>query len=434
MAEMTTSGAAIGAAARRTLDRQHLMRLADGLAVALAVSLPWSTSATSILAALWILTVLPTLKAVELRQVLLTPAGGLPVLLCLLAILGMTWANVPFAERIGGIGSFGKLLVIPLLMIHFRRSDAAKWVTLGFVCSCAALLVVSWMLYALPGLSWRGNTPGVPVKNYSSQADMFTIAIFIVAAIALYLWRTGRLRLAVTYGLSTLAFLANILYIAPTRTALVAFTVLLGVFGLKKFSWKAAIAMLVLLIAIGAAAWPSAQFLQVKVGTFLTELDLYRTENVRTSAGERLEFWKKSVGFIADAPVIGHGTGSILDQFRNSVSGIDGASSIASANPHNQVLAVGIQLGFVGIAALLAMWMCHLVLFRGEGLAAWIGLVIVIQNLVGSLFNSELFDFTQGWAYVIGVGVAGGAVMRAGLQPAPNTASSKQPSAPTGAI
>jgi O-antigen ligase len=206
------------------------------------------------------------------------------------------------------------------------------------------------------------------------------------------------------------------------------------VFGLKKFSWKAAIAMLVLLIAIGAAAWPSAQFLQVKVGTFLTELDLYRTENVRTSAGERLEFWKKSVGFIADAPVIGHGTGSILDQFRNSVSGIDGASSIASANPHNQVLAVGIQLGFVGIAALLAMWMCHLLLFRGEGLAAWIGLVIVIQNLVGSLFNSELFDFTQGWAYVIGVGVAGGAVMRAGLQPAPNTASSKQPSAPTGAI
>jgi hypothetical protein len=45
-------------------------------------------------------------------------------------------------------------------------------------------------------------------------------------------------------------------------------------------------------------------------------------------------------------------------------------------------------------------------------LIAWIGLVIVVQNIVGSLFNSHLFDFAQGWSYVIGVGVAGGAVSR----------------------
>jgi hypothetical protein len=38
--------------------------------------------------------------------------------------------------------------------------------------------------------------------------------------------------------------------------------------------------------------------------------------------------------------------------------------------------------------------------------------VIVTQNIVGSLFNSHLFDFTQGWLYVIGVGVAAGAVQR----------------------
>ena len=48
-------------------------------------------------------------------------------------------------------------------------------------------------------------------------------------------------------------------------------------------------------------------------------------------------------------------------------------------------------------------------LFRGEGLAAWAGTVIVVQNIVSSLFNSHLFDFTQGWSYVVGVGVAAGA-------------------------
>ena len=56
-------------------------RIADGLAVAVAVSLPWSTSATSILVVLWLLALIPTLDWANVRRELLTPAGGLPVLL-----------------------------------------------------------------------------------------------------------------------------------------------------------------------------------------------------------------------------------------------------------------------------------------------------------------------------------------------------------------
>jgi hypothetical protein len=39
--------------------------------------------------------------------------------------------------------------------------------------------------------------------------------------------------------------------------------------------------------------------------------------------------------------------------------------------------------------------------------------MVVLQNVVSSLFNSHLFDFHEGWMYVIGVGVAGGMVLRA---------------------
>lgn len=72
------------------------------------------------------------------------------------------------------------------------------------------------------------------------------------------------------------------------------------------------------------------------------------------------------------------------------------------------------------------MWIGHLFVFRersdveegrtGQSLArenlAWIGLVVVLQNIVSCLFNSHLFDFTQGWTYVFGVGVAAGALAR----------------------
>ena len=57
------------------------------------------------------------------------------------------------------------------------------------------------------------------------------------------------------------------------------------------------------------------------------------------------------------------------------------------------------------------MWAWHLLMFRGEGLVAWIGLLVVVQNIFTSLFNSHIFDFHEGWMYVLGVGVAGGMVL-----------------------
>ena len=36
----------------------------------------------------------------------------------------------------------------------------------------------------------------------------------------------------------------------------------------------------------------------------------------------------------------------------------------------------------------------------------------MVQNIVSSLFNSHLFDFTSGWLYVFGVGVVGGMALR----------------------
>ena len=106
--------------------------------------------------------------------------------------------------------------------------------------------------------------------------------------------------------------------------------------------------------------------------------------------------------------MIGHGTGSMPDLFRRAAAGESGAQAVTSVNPHNQFFAVAIQLGLVGGAILIAMWIAHLALFRGSGLVAWLGIVIVVQNVVSSLFNSHLFDFLHGWLYVFGVGVVGG--------------------------
>ena len=58
------------------------------------------------------------------------------------------------------------------------------------------------------------------------------------------------------------------------------------------------------------------------------------------------------------------------------------------------------------------MWLVHLLLFRGESLESWIGLLVVVQNIFTSLFNSHISDFHEGWMYVLGVGIAGGMVLK----------------------
>jgi hypothetical protein len=40
-------------------------------------------------------------------------------------------------------------------------------------------------------------------------------------------------------------------------------------------------------------------------------------------------------------------------------------------------------------------------------------LLVAVQNIFTSLFNSHISDFHEGWMYVLGVGIAGGMVLKA---------------------
>jgi O-antigen ligase len=405
----------IGKSWAPNINRERIAWVADSIAIALAVSLPWSTSATGILVVLWIIAFVPALDKKSLQRVLLTPAGGIPVLLWALGVVGMLWADVPLAERWNGVESFLKLLVIPLLMIQFQRSERARWVVVGFLLSCGALLVISWAMFLFPDFPRPAQKAiGVPVKDYISQSAMFIICIAVLIELAFNAWQKARFDIAVAYVVFAIAFLANIIFIATSRTAFVVLPILLLLFGYKRVGLKGVVGLLAVSVVLTAAAWPFSASMQNRVTSFLQEVHDYRIECKLTSAGERLAFWKVSLEIIGKAPVIGHGTGTIRDEFSRSATAEDCESTARSANPHNQMLAVAIQLGLVGAIALCAMWIAHLLLFRGEGLTAWVGMAVVVQNIVGSLFNSHLFDFTHGWGYVIGVGIAGGVMLRNG--------------------
>lgn len=391
-------------------------RFSDIMVAAVAASLPWSTSATGILIVIWIVSLIGVLKPADIRAELRTPAGALPVVLWMLAALSLLWSDASWADRLEGFNPYYKLLAIPILMAQFRRSANVMWVLGAFLIASLALMVVSWALVLLPGLTWRGKvaapglppTPGVPVKDYISQAGMFTLCVFGLLWAAADNWNNSRARW-IGLGLAA-AFLGNCIYVATSRTALIVIPVLLALFALKRCTGKQIVAVAVVGVLMVGMAWASSPYLRDRVDSVRVEVDNYFSEAVphETSAGQRLEFWRKSLRFMAQAPMIGHGTGSVKQLFDASNVGQSGIAASVTANPHNQTLMTGIELGVVGIVVLYLMWISHLLLFTQNSLFGWIGFAVVTQNIVSSLVNSHLLDFTQGWLYVFGVGVLGG--------------------------
>ena len=392
------------------LDRAFFVRLAEWLALGVAVALPWSTSATGICIAAWLVVLLPTLDRAALRRELMSAAGGLPVVLWCLGVLGTLWADVGWQDRLAGLGSFHRLLVIPLLLAQFRSSKNGIYIVCGFFVSSVIVLIASYALVLAAPTWWKGVN-GVPVHDSIFQSSEFLICGFgALGYAALSSGGNGRWRMPL-FTLGAL-FLANFAFALTSRSALVIAPLLFLLLGWRLFRWKGILGAGVLAVLIAAAAWSASPVLRDRIDGSVKELQDYRAANKATSIGEHLAFIRESRRIIASAPFIGHGTGSIPEEFRRVTAGQTGVSGLATVNPHNQTFAVAIQIGAIGVAVLWAMWLAHLALFRGEGAIAWLGFVVVIENILSSIAHSHLFDFNNGWLYVFAVGAVGGMVLR----------------------
>jgi O-antigen ligase len=388
----------------------------DLFAILTAASLPWSTSLVGIFNAILLVCMVPFLDIRAFLRSLKRPISAAPIALCLLALVGMLWSDATWGARLYAVNPTVKLLVLPVLFFHFERSPRGHWVLIAFLVSCALLSVMSWLVLINPGLSLKAVDfeRGIFVKNYIDQSQEFTLCAVALAYPIAMLLKARRFWFAGLLTLLALSFFVNMAFVVVSRTALVTLPIMLAVFALLHLRWRANLMILAGVLAGILLAWQASPQLRRTVDTFWSDYQRYKETGEATSMGNRLEFWRKSFGFIAEAPIIGHGTGSTRGLFEQVATGsANQASSGVIGNPHNQTLNVAVQWGVIGVIALFATWYVHLRLFRGEGLVNWIGLLVVVQNVFTSLFNSHLFDFHEGWMYVLGTGIAGGMVLRA---------------------
>jgi O-antigen ligase len=385
--------------------------MADQFAVLMAITLPWSTTILGVFTALWLTTFATVLDLSQFRKQFHRPVSWLPVALFGLAVVGMLWADAPWAARAHAAGTIAKLLAIPLLIYQFERSENGIRIFLSFLTSCTVLLALSWLNWLAPQtVLFSGTTIGVPVKNYITQDVEFVLCIFGTAALAIIAWQKHRPFTSVGLLCLAFGFFLNIALVASSRTSLVSLPLLLLVSTLWYITWRRALVLYVAIAAIAAFAWFFAPNLRHRIEGLQQEYSLRSSQP--TSVGLRLEYWSNALHFITNAPLIGHGTGSIRGLFERNAMGKAVTDEHIVANPHNQTLYFAIEWGIIGVMLLYAMWITHLLMFTEMRWISWLGIIVVSQNILGSFFNSHLSDYVEGWIYVMGVGVAAGIVSK----------------------
>jgi O-antigen ligase len=400
-------------------DRALWTTVADIFAILAALTLPWSTSVVAIFVLCWLGAVAWAMDWRAYGRLLTLPISYLPFALVGLALVGVLWSDAAWSERFYAVSPTLKLLVLPGLFYHFERSSRGMWVLAAFLVSCALLMAMSWLVAIDPSLSLKApDEPGgrgIFVKNYIDQSQEFALCAVALAYPIIGLLRTSRIWQALVLGAISLGFVVNMAFVIVSRTAMVTIPIMLAVFALLHLKWRTSLLIFGGLAVMAGLAFATSPPLQQTTDAFVSDYLRYKNENLPTSVGLRLEYWRKSLRFFADAPLIGNGTGSTLGLFKRAATGEeDRATAKVIGNPHNQTLAVAVQWGTAGVLLLYAMWLTHLLMFRGDGLASWIGLLVVVQNIFTSLFNSHIFDFHEGWMYVFGVGIAGGMTLAAG--------------------
>ncbi|MBR0699988.1 O-antigen ligase family protein [Bradyrhizobium diazoefficiens] len=388
----------------------------------IALLLPWTTTGLTFALIPWLI----AFAFLDLRafpRSLLRPICLLPIALVALTALGMLWSDAPWPERIHALGPAAKLLVIPLLIYQFERWPYGGWVFAAFLASCTALMFHSFAVAIDPALSLKlylSRGPykvesGIAVRNYIDQSQEFALCALALVYPVVSLLRQGRSRSAALFAALAAGFLANMIFVVVSRTALVTLPILVLVFALLHLRLRTALLAAGAMGLLAVLLFGVSPHLRMTIAKFQADYEMSVQDSQVSGMGSRLEYWRKSLGFIADAPLIGHGTGSIRGLFASVAvdAEVDPLRGEIVSNPHNQTLSAAVQWGVVGVLILYALWFAHLALFRGEGLASWIGLLVVVQNMLTSLFNTHLFDFTAGWIYVLGVGVAGGMALAA---------------------
>ena len=343
------------------------------------------------------------------------------LLTLLMFTLSLLWSVAPPAEALGSLAKYGKLLVIPLMMLLIQNRREALYALGAFVLAQLFLQISSWMLVAHLPIPWA--TSHMALTNYavfSTYLDQSIISA-VFAALCWHLRFLAPGRFGRQLGVLA-AFLALVMvfFVFQGRSGHAVAIALLSVSIMWELPkrYRAAVLLLPFMLALGLYAGSGK--VRERLSLVATEVQAYSSHEEQTSSsGIRLHFWQRAVQLIGQHPLLGSGVGSWSTEYDRLQHEENLAPQFitSSGNPHQEYLLWGVQLGILGILMFLGLLLCMLRdTLKMETPYARTAQLTLLALAVASLFNASLYDAQIGDFFCVLIGL----LLALGLTP--NTA------------
>ena len=355
-----------------------------------------------------------------------SPTGATtPMILLALAAMAASsaWTTGSSDEALSAIVKHGKLMLIPAFLCLVRTRREALTALACFVGAQVFLLLSTWLLVLGLPLPWAKN----PVVNgsyaiFSTYLDQ-SIMTAVLAAMCWHLKacapaRHRALFTKLALAVCTLA-LACVFFIFQGRTGhvvAIALVALALLWEMPKRYRIGVVAIPLALVALLAFTTGNGTHGLTEIGKGIETFNQSRDISASSSA-IRLNLWHRSLQSISENPVWGSGVGSWGRELNRAEALYAPATFVRiTANPHQEYLLWGIELGVPGILLLLGVLAA---LYR-DSLRLEVPARRALQSALAALalaclFNCALYDALIGDFLCIAVALA----LAMGACPAP---------------
>ena len=402
-----------------TKDSYPLIAARTSALIAL-FAIPLSTAGVNIFATLFAVCALLSPEVWRNWRVLFNDRVCVATLLLAAGLtLSLAWTSADRAHAFDFLMKYRKLLYLPLLILAFRDCRTMKWAN-GAKWALFGALTILLLLSCSNWLGWTSIGPvhsdTDPIRRAWVFKDHISAGVMMALLFFLSLNFAGHARTRVgKVAFYVVAFLAiiNELVMMQGRTGqiiailFIAFYVVTYLVSLRNVKASVRWASGIALIAIAGGLLFTALHMQgSRLAETHEEISAYETSNKNTSMGVRIVFYRRSFELIAERPIIGHGVGTVQEEFDALARNNTGAAGATAGNPHNEFLLMGIQLGAVGIALFVFfLWQIGRSAFELREPARMIVLAYLFAFTVGSFANSMLVNFTEGNLFIFLVGI-----------------------------
>lgn len=327
-----------------------------------------------------------------------------------LLIAGCFYGQGAAADALNYLGKYLDILFIPILICLFREEKARRHAIVGFMLAMAVTLILSVVTKTglLPPDGLVHGTADNPYvfKMHITQNIFMAFFAYLLAIKARYA-ESPRLRLVFAFA-AALA-VCNVLFMVQGRTGYFVLAILMVYFCLEWLGRKGLASAVAMCLIVGLVGYYSPGPMQQRIKLAATEIAAWQPgQGAVSSSGLRLDYYTNSLAIIRDHPLFGVGTGGFERAYDEKIRN---TAVAPSNNPHNQYLLITVQLGALGLALLLYLFITQWRMAKllptalEQNLAR--GMLLTIAS--GSMLNSLLLDHSEGlfFAWMSGVLFAG---------------------------